>query len=46
MNNGKRKVYKTTHAGGLKIKRTETPKKRKVVVTMPSGKRTKKVKRK
>ncbi len=27
----KRKVYKTKHAGGAKIKRVETPKKTKVV---------------
>lgn len=42
----KRKVYKTKHAGGMKIKRVETPKKRKVVVKMPSGQKVRVVKKK
>lgn len=46
MNPPRRKVYKTKHAGGMKIKRVETPKKTKVVIKMPNGKRTRVVKKK
>lgn len=43
---GKRTTYKTKVAGGMKIKRVETPKKTKVIVKMPKGKRIKTVRKK